>query len=399
MLSEGWDANNVTHILGLRPFSSQLLCEQVVGRGLRRRSYDVDLADGLLKPEYVRVIGVPFALLPHQEIDSEEDNGPTSPVAPDIEIFADKDKSEFQISWPNVIRIDSIMKDHLSLDLDQIDVLTLDGSKRITSANLGATIDGNPDIRTMSTVDLFELASTYRTQTIVFQTVAEVLNSNDISQQPLWKSNKSYLIAQIVRFAYRFIRSNKIRIIPEQYAEDSQKRRLLIILSMNKIVRHFWEAIKSQSVEHLDITLNANRSISSTGDIRNWWTRRPTGEAPNSHINLCVVDSSWERAAAKVLSEHKAVQAWVKNDHLGYYVNYMYKGKVRRYIPDFLIRLHNDEMLVLEIKGQPSEESDAKKAALEEWCRAVNYQVRFGKWHSAIAYSSMKTRYILDRFL
>src|SRR5207253_3362388 len=42
MLSEGWDAKTVTHIMGLRAFTSQLLCEQVVGRGLRRTSYEVD---------------------------------------------------------------------------------------------------------------------------------------------------------------------------------------------------------------------------------------------------------------------------------------------------------------------------------------------------------------------
>jgi type III restriction enzyme len=63
MLTEGWDANTVTHILGLRAFRSQLLCEQVVGRGLRRRSYAVN-EQGRFEPEYANVYGIPFAFIP-----------------------------------------------------------------------------------------------------------------------------------------------------------------------------------------------------------------------------------------------------------------------------------------------------------------------------------------------
>ena len=61
MLSEGWDAKNVTHIMGLRAFTVQLLCEQVIGRGLRRVSYDTD-DNGLFLPEYVNVFGVPLSI-------------------------------------------------------------------------------------------------------------------------------------------------------------------------------------------------------------------------------------------------------------------------------------------------------------------------------------------------
>jgi type III restriction enzyme len=59
MLTEGWDANSVTHILGVRAFGTQLLCEQVVGRALRRQSYDLN-EEELLSPEYADVLGVPF---------------------------------------------------------------------------------------------------------------------------------------------------------------------------------------------------------------------------------------------------------------------------------------------------------------------------------------------------
>ncbi|NIT61097.1 MAG: hypothetical protein GWN00_34310, partial [Aliifodinibius sp.] len=66
MLSEGWDAKTVTHIMGLRAFTSQLLCEQVVGRGLRRTSYEVNQETGRFEPEYVNIFGVPFTFLPHE---------------------------------------------------------------------------------------------------------------------------------------------------------------------------------------------------------------------------------------------------------------------------------------------------------------------------------------------
>jgi len=78
MLSEGWDAKTVTHIMGLRAFTSQLLCEQVVGRGLRRMSYEVKPETGLLEPEYVNIFGVPFTFLPHED----SGGGPPPPPTP-----------------------------------------------------------------------------------------------------------------------------------------------------------------------------------------------------------------------------------------------------------------------------------------------------------------------------
>ena len=59
MLTEGWDANTVTHVLGIRAFGTQLLCEQVIGRALRRQSYDLN-DEGLFNVEYADIFGVPF---------------------------------------------------------------------------------------------------------------------------------------------------------------------------------------------------------------------------------------------------------------------------------------------------------------------------------------------------
>ena len=117
MLSEGWDAKTVTHIMGLRAFSSQLLCEQVIGRGLRRVSYDVG-DDGLFEAEYVNIFGVPFTFLPHEG----GDGPPPPPPPPKTKIEPVPEKAEHEITWPNILRIDHVFKPKLSLDWDKVRV-------------------------------------------------------------------------------------------------------------------------------------------------------------------------------------------------------------------------------------------------------------------------------------
>ena len=111
MLSEGWDAKTVTHIMGLRAFTSQLLCEQVVGRGLRRTSYEVEEKTGLFQPEYVNIFGVPFTFLPHE---GGGDEPPPPPPAPKTRIEALPERKGYEIVWPNVIRIDHEYRPTLS---------------------------------------------------------------------------------------------------------------------------------------------------------------------------------------------------------------------------------------------------------------------------------------------
>ena len=125
MLSEGWDAKTVTHIMGLRAFTSQLLCEQVVGRGLRRTAYEADPDTGLFKPEHVNIFGVPFTFLPHESAEGIIPEPPKPKTA--IEPVADK--AAFEISWPNVIRIDHVYHPHLFLDLERVTTLELDASQ------------------------------------------------------------------------------------------------------------------------------------------------------------------------------------------------------------------------------------------------------------------------------
>ena len=130
MLSEGWDARTVTHIMGLRAFSSQLLCEQVVGRGLRRVSYEFDKEKNLFEAEYVNIFGVPFTFLPHET----QDGPPPPPPPPKTKIEAVIEKKEFEISWPNIIRIDHVYRQELKLDFDQDQTA---GAGRSEDADLG----------------------------------------------------------------------------------------------------------------------------------------------------------------------------------------------------------------------------------------------------------------------
>ena len=111
-----------------------------------------------------------------------------------------------------------------------------------------------------------------------------------------------------------------------------------------------------------------------------WYTGRPWEYTERSHVNRCVFDSTWEASEAFVLDRSSDVEAWVKNDHLGFEVLYVFDGVVRKYRPDFLIRLRGGRMLVLEVKGQESEQTSAKHGALDEWTRAVTAHGGFGEW-------------------
>lgn len=111
-----------------------------------------------------------------------------------------------------------------------------------------------------------------------------------------------------------------------------------------------------------------------------WYTGRPWADTARSHINRSVFDSTWEASEAFALDRHPDVDAWVKNDHLGFEIVYVFDGVVRKYRPDFLVRLRSGTLLVLEVKGQDSPQNQAKRAALHEWVHAVTDHGGFGRW-------------------
>ena len=391
MLSEGWDAKTVTHVMGLRAFTSQLLCEQVVGRGLRRTSYEVNPETKLFEPEYVNVFGVPFTFLPHEG----RENGPPPPPDPKTAIEPVRDKAAFEITWPSVVRIDHAYRPRLSLDWGRAKVLELDAARTAQLAELAPTIDGKPDITKIASIDLENLAREFRTQRIVFETARDVYDQ----MAEKWQGDRTFLLAQLVRLVEQFIRSGKIVITPALFLVDNLKRRLVITLNMNKVVQHIWEAIRHENAERLEPVFDRDRPLRATGDMRTWYTGKPCEPAALSHINFCVFDSTWEASEAFVLDRASEVAAWVKNDHLGFEVFYVYQGVVRKYRPDFLIRLISGDMLVLETKGQDTDRDRTKRKFLAEWVEAINQHGGFGRWAWDVSTTPGGIRDILARHM
>ncbi|GJQ22678.1 type III restriction endonuclease subunit R [Candidatus Brocadia sapporoensis] len=379
MLSEGWDAKTVTHIMGLRAFSSQLLCEQVVGRGLRRTSYDVG-EDGLFEPEYVNIFGVPFTFLPHE---GGQDGPPPPPPKPKTEIKPVKEKAAHEISFPNVVRIDHIYKPQLTLDLEKVKSLELDPYESITEAELAAIIAGKPNPAALSEIDLKEIAEKFRLQSIIFRIASTIYNSE---KKPDWKGSKETFLIQLINIIEKFICSNKIVIKNPLFNQDESRKRILIMLNMNKVVQHIWNEIRAVNTQALTPVFDKENPIRSTSDIRTWWTSKPNEAFDKTHINFVVVDSKWEYLEAKTINESKVVESFVKNDHLNFVIYYNYQGVVRRFFPDFICKLTNGEYLIIETKGQDNEQNKTKRAYLDEWCRAVNEHGGFGKWGWAVSF-------------
>ncbi|MCR4443228.1 MAG: DEAD/DEAH box helicase family protein [Peptococcaceae bacterium] len=389
MLSEGWDAKTVTHIMGLRAFSSQLLCEQVVGRGLRRVSYDIG-PDGLFEPEYVNIFGVPFTFLPHEG----GEGTPPPPPKPKTKIEPVQEKMEHEIVWPNVVRIDTVYRPKLTLDLDRVEPIVLDPYESITEAELAAIIAGKPNPAVLSDIDLKRIAEETRTQTIIFKMASKIYNI----EQPAWKGSKELFLAQLIRIVGEFIESDRIVMLNERFSASDERRKVLIILNMNKIIQYIWNALKAENSEMRVPVFDNVNPIRSTSDMRAWYTSKPTEWTKKSHISHVVVDSTWEATEAYIIDKHPKVKSFVKNDHLGFYIVYNYQGVIRKYYPDFIIKLVNGEFLVLEVKGKEDAIAKTKHASLAEWAEAVNTHGGFGRWKWAVSYTPGDLEAILDVF-
>lgn len=387
MLSEGWDARNVTHIMGLRAFSSQLLCEQVVGRGLRRTSYEIDPKTQLFSPEYVNIFGVPFTFLPHEG----GDGTPPPPTIPTTLIEPDPAKSKHMISWPNIDRIDRDFLPQLTVNWKKLGRLKLNSGDVSTTVGMAEVLEGKPHVDKMSEIDLNDLNKKIRLQKIVFIAAKDVYD--DIL--PDWRGGKEILLAQIVKLTEEFIKSDRIDVV--DVTDDDLRRKMTILFNMQKVVAHICKGIVDSSVEHKQIRLYPNKPIKSTSDMRLWHTKKPVEEATKSHINFAVYDSQWELAAGQELERNKDVVSWARNDHIGFVIKYLYNGITHDYWPDFLIRLKNNVTLVLEIKGVDDTQNKEKRRYLEQWINAVNDDGNYGTWTWDVAFDPSKVKTIISK--
>lgn len=392
MLSEGWDAKTVTHILGLRAFSSQLLCEQVVGRGLRRTSYDLEEGTELFAPEYVNIFGIPFSFLPYEG----DEVGHPKPPKPKTQIESLPERAAYEVSWPNIIRMDRVWKPRLTLDVNKIPPLVLDANDTRIRADLAPVIDGKSDLSKCTEIDLEKLDAELRMQRIVFKAASEVYDMMKSSWQR--EGTKYALFGQVVHLTEVYLSEGKVNVEPALFNTSALRRRILYMLQMNRIVQHLWNFIKLEGSESLVPVYDATRRVRSTADMQTWYTTKPCEVTIKSQISHVVCDSGWEATEAYILEKNPHVAAWVKNDHLGFSIMYTLDGVVRRYFPDFLIRLDNGVTLVLETKGQETEKVRIKRQALEEWVNAVNETEEFGRWASDISYAVKDVDGIIEKY-
>jgi type III restriction enzyme len=377
MLTEGWDCNTVTHIIGLRPFMSQLLCEQVVGRGLRRKNYDVN-ADGRFNEEIAKVLGVPFEVIPFKA----NATGPTEPLPKRHHVHAIPEKSEFEITFPRVEGYTTAIHRRITMDWANVASLTLKPGEIPPEVKMKGLSVNNQGRLTLSgpggenDATLVEWRKHQRIQKLVFELSAAL--SRDYLQNKTCEVPGHVLFKQLVPIVERYIRE-KVNVVSPADLKDLFLAPYYgwLVEMLESGLRPDVEAGESPEVPIIE----RNRDAGSTSDV-SFWTSRDVRQVSKSHLNYVVADTqNWEQTASYYIDTHKAVDAFVKNAQLGFAIPYFNNGQNHEYIPDFIIRLKNARAthLILETKGYDPLEQ-VKANAANRWVNAVNASGQFGHW-------------------
>jgi type III restriction enzyme len=267
--------------------------------------------------------------------------------------------------------------------MKKVKTLELDPYQSITEAELAAMIAGKPNPAALSEIDLKEIAEKFRTQSIVFRIASTIYNSE---KRPDWKGSKESFLIQLIRIVEQFMDSDKIYIKNPLFNQEETRRRILVMLNMNKVIQHIWNEIRARNTMELTPVFDKEKPLLSTTDVRTWWTSKPCENFSKSHINFTVVDSDWEFLEARNIDKQSAVESFVKNDHLGFAILYNHEGIIRKYYPDFVIKFRNGQHLILETKGQDTDQDKTKRSFLDEWCKAINQHGGFGLWKWAVSF-------------
>jgi type III restriction enzyme len=373
MLTEGWDANTVTHILGVRAFRSQLLCEQVVGRGLRRRSYAAN-ENSRFEPEYANVYGIPF-----QFISSDKPVKDPLPPRPVQEVGALEGREHLRITFPNLTgyRVE-LPDDDIIFDLDSAPMFSIGPNTVPRWVELGGITgqkefeEGDPTI--------------YRPQEVAFVLAREILERrfNSVDDKRPW------LFPRLLRICQGWL-ANRV-----QVAEGWSIGYLMTITEARvEAAEKIWDVITIQAEnrrERLRPMLDRFNPRGSTADVL-FHTRKAVIAVENSEVSHVTLDgkggNTWEQSLAEILEHDANVAAFVKNDHLGFTIPYVHKGRTHSYIPDFLVRLKRlqgedfDRTLIIEVSGSqksPGPTRAKANTARNSWCVAVNNHAGFGRW-------------------
>ncbi len=377
MLNEGWDANNVTQILGLRAFQSQLLCEQVVGRGLRRMSYDINPETGLLPPEYVDIYGIPFSLIPFKGRRAERQNRPDKPT---YRVRALTERRAYEIQFPNVdgYTFASEHQDVVTADISQMAPITLELTD-VPNAVLAGSISVNEArhvyIGKGRVQDRQAFYDENHFQTIKFDIVRQILANLPVSQ---WEKrpilSRQHLFPQIYRLVDAY--TQKI-----DFA-DTDRRELGILKYKNQVVDMFLNAIQPNEKAGEPILIpiiNPVKPFGSSGDV-DFSTTKNCHPTEKSHVNLVAVDARWEASVAFQLERSAHVKSYARNEGLGFTIPYRFEGASHNYLTDFIIEMTDGRKLILEIKGWERHQARVKHQAAHRWVQAVNHAQRFGTW-------------------
>ena len=378
MLTEGWDCNTVTHIIGLRPFMSQLLCEQVVGRGLRRTSYAVG-EDGRLGEEVAKIFGVPF------EIVLLKENPPgAAPVSPPKtwRIRAVPEKADLEIRFPRVEGYTQAIRHRVDVDWDSIAPLRLDPANIPPEVEMKAGLpsnSGRPSLvgpGRLQRVDLSPYRHGQRRQRLVFELARDL--TKEYVKQPGCSAPPHVLFAQFAAIVTRYFEE---KVEPVDPARDVDA---FLSPWYGWLVERLVAAIVPDDSAGEDTELpriETGRGPGSTMDV-DYETRREPYPVIKSHVNAVVPDTAkWEQAAAYRLDTHPLVHSFVKNSGLGFAIPYLHNGEHHEYFPDFIVRLKCDGQrhLILETKGYDPL-AEVKAQAASRWVRAVNAVGDFGVW-------------------
>ena len=373
MLSEGWDARTVTNILGLRAFSSQLLCEQVIGRGLRRVSYDLN-QDGFFDPEYVTVFGIPFSFLP-----VENNERPKPPDKPKTLIEPLENRKDFAISIPNVIRMTKKINNFIDIDLDSLSTLELNLRDCPNLVEIAPIQDNQPRFDKIEQLDLDALAEKSRYR-------STILNASVRIHETLgkaWRGDTSSHLTQLNKLFELFINSDKLILhVPDNFNKEKYKK-ILLSQKIQTITEHLKQHIIEKSNEEVLPVIDSNKPQISTLDMKPWMTSKKTQPINFSHINNMVVDSKFEALISQFFErkcQENKIKFWVKNDHLGFKVWYLFKGEVKAYYPDFILCIDSNKFLIIEAKGFKKDQDEYKWNAMKEWILAVNNKKNLGSW-------------------
>ncbi len=375
MLTEGWDANTVSHILGIRRFGSQLLCEQVIGRGLRRRSYAVNDEDRF-EPEYAEVYGVPFAFIP-----GDVTPKPDKPKPPAIEVRALDDRLDLRIGFPKLdgYRLE-IPDEQFFADFD-------DEAKLVVAREVVATWTQTSGVAGMSEEQDLEKLRTARPQEVAFQLARTLVQKYYLAHDAV---ERPWLFPQLVAIAKRWLAECVT------FRDQTAVGFLLLAEARHLAAETLFNAVLKQQGNRMEVIRPIFRRFDPEGGTEDvsFFTRKIVMDPPpqKSHVNQVVLDgvrgNSWEETLAQLLEDHPSVTAYVKNDHLGFTIPYVHAGHTHQYVPDFLVRLIEQpgdvpRTLIIEVSGArkaPGPTIAKAETARNQWCAAVNNHAGYGRW-------------------